>query len=384
MTAVCNTNPDKEHYCKKDAFYITNGGKTNMTKILIAGAGGAPSEGVIRSLLMSEKHEEIIGMGSVPTDLVLSHAKRKYIVPFANDAAYKDELMKILTKEKPTLAHFQNDLEVWHASRIRDDIQSVGTKLFMPEHQVIDTCVSKWKSWVAFKKAGITVPENIFINDEKDLKRAFRELGDHDGKIWLRAERMGGGGMGSIPTNDYDMAKSWIDRYEGWGSFIAAEMLTSQTITWLSIWYEGELIVAQTRKRTGWIHGNRSASGVTGVTKVGTTCSDDAVTEIAVKSIMAVDKKPHGIFGVDLTYDSNGVPNPTEINISRFFTTIYFFTKAGLNMPVIFKDLGIYGEKPHLKKNVNPLPDGLLWLRGMDTEPRLMTHEEMQKELIQL
>lgn len=355
-----------------------------MNKILIGGAGGAPSEGVIRSLLLSDKHEEIIGMGSVPSDLIMSHASRKYVVPYANNPAYEESLIKILEVERPSLIHFQNDLEIWHASKIRDDIQATGTRVFMPEHSVIDTCVSKWKSWKAFRDAGITVPENIFINNEDDLKRAFKELGDEEGKIWLRAESMGGGGMGSIPTNDYEMAKAWINRYDGWGSFIAAQVLTSNTITWLSIWYEGELIVAQTRKRTGWIHGNRSASGVTGVTKVGTTCSNEVVTEIAKKTVYAVDKKPHGIFGVDMTYDKDGVPNPTEINISRFFTTIYFFTKAGLNMPVIFKDLGIYGERPKLEKIVNPLPNDLLWLRGMDVEPMLMTREEIDKGLIQL
>ena len=349
-----------------------------MAKILIGGAGGAPSEGVIKSLLLSEKHEEIIGMGSVPSDLVLSAAKRKYVIPYANTSEYKDELLKLLRYEKPDLIHFQNDLEIYHASLIRDDIMETGTKLFMPSHDVIDTCVHKWDSWLAFKKAGVTVPENIFINCEEDLRRAFKELGDEDGKIWLRANDLGGGGMGSIPTNDYNMAKAWIDRYNGWGNFIAAEMLSSKTVTWLSIWYEGELICAQTRKRTGWIHGNRSASGVTGVTKVGTTCSNDHVTGIAEKTVRAVDSIPHGIFGVDMTYDKNGIPNPTEINISRFFTTILFFTKAGLNMPVIFKDLALYGEKPELEKKINPLPDGLMWLRAMDREPMLATREELE------
>lgn len=355
-----------------------------MAKILIGGAGGAPSEGVINSLLRSAKHEEIIGMGSVPSDLVLSAAKRKYIVPYANTSEYKDELLKVLNKEKPALVHFQNDLEIYHASLIRDDIQETGTKVFMPRHEVIDTCVDKWKSWVAFKKSGVPVPENIFINDESDLKRSFKELSDSNGKIWLRSNDKGGGGIGSIPTNDYDLAKAWINRFDGWGDFIAAEMLTSDTITWLSIWWEGELIVAQTRKRTGWIHGNRSASGVTGVTKVGTTCSDDTVTDIAIKAIKSVDEKPHGIFGVDMTYDKNGIPNPTEINISRFFTTILFFTTAGLNMPEIFKDLAIYGEKPNLDKNINPLPDGLMWLRAMDRVPMLATDKELNNSMISL
>lgn len=135
-----------------------------MAKILIGGAGGAPSEGVIYSLLKSPEKEEIIGMGSAPTDLILSNAVRKYVVPYANDPTYKEELIKILKKEHPDLIHFQNDLEIYYASLIRDDIQAAGTKVFMPRHEVIETCVSKWKSWKAFKKAGITVPENIIEN----------------------------------------------------------------------------------------------------------------------------------------------------------------------------------------------------------------------------
>ena len=81
---------------------------------------------------------------------------------------------------------------------------------------------------------------------------------------------------------------------------------------------------------------------------------------------------------VDIVFAGRSIPNPTEINISRFFTTILFFTKAGLNMPVIFKDLALYGEKPELEKKINPLPDGLMWLRAMDREPMLATHEELE------
>lgn len=353
-----------------------------MNKILVGGAGGAPSEGVIKSLLLSPEQEEIIGTGSEPFDLATSAALRKYVVPYANSSEYKDEFLKIIKIEQPQMVHFQNDAEVYYASLLRDDIQDLGVKVFMPRHEVIDTCVSKWKSWNAFYKAGLTVPMNMFINTPDDLKKAFSELGDSAGTIWLRANDMGGGGIGSIPTNDYSMAKAWIDRYNGWGNFIAAQMLTKDTVTWLSIWWEGELIVAQTRKRTGWAYGNRAASGVTGVTKVGITCSDDVVTDIAIKTVKAVDNKPHGIFGVDMTYDKSGIPNPTEINISRFFTTVFFFTKAGLNMPVIYKDLALYNKKPNLDCVINPLPDGLMWLRTMDREPMLANEEQLKQMII--
>jgi carbamoyl-phosphate synthase large subunit len=353
-------------------------------KILIAGAGGAPSEGVIKSLLISKKNEEIIGMGSEPTDLLLSAAEKKYYIPYANTPEYKSCLLQILEKEKPDLIHFQNDLEIFHASLLRDEIHAAGVKTFMPSHEVIDTCVHKHKTYLKLKDAGIKVPENIMIHNEADLKNAFDTLGDKNGNIWLRASSIGGGGKGALPTNDYTFAKGWINRYKGWGDFVAAEMLTPDTVTWLSIWHEGKLVVAQTRIRKGWTHGNRTVSGVTGVTKVGQTFSDEMVDKIAIDTVKAVSDKPHGIFGVDMAYDFNGIPNPTEINISRFFTTVLFFTEAGLNMPEIFKDLALYNTYPNLEKNINPLPDGLLWLRGMDAKPLLVKNDDFEKNIINL
>lgn len=350
-------------------------------KILIAGAGGAPSEGVIKSLLKSSRKETIIGMGSEVTDLVLSSAHEKFYIPYADTKEYKESLLNILKSEKPNFVHFQNDLEIFHASKFRDEIEKLGVKTFMPSHDVIDTCVHKYKTYLKCKEAGIIVPQNILINTEEDLKRAFEELGDSSGKIWLRASSIGGGGKGALPTNNFTFAKGWIDRYNGWGDFVAAEMLTPNTVTWLSIWHEGELIVAQTRLRKGWTHGNRTVSGVTGVTKVGQTYSDSEVDRISIDTIKAVTSKPHGIFGVDMAYDKNGIPNPTEINISRFFTTVLFFTEAGLNMPEIFKNIALYSEFPALNKKINPLADGMMWLRGMDTLPALMT-EEIIKENI--
>ena len=352
-----------------------------MAKILIAGAGGAPSEGVIHSIHRGRKREYVIGMGSEPTDLVLSVASEKFYVPYADKPDYKACLLKILETQQPEFVHFQNDLEIFQASLMRDEITNCGVKLFMPNHQVIDTCVHKYKSYLAFKAAGLPVPENQMINDEGDLRRALAELGDDCGKIWLRSSSIGGGGKGAIPTASFEMARAWIDHHNGWSDFIAARMLSSSTVTWLSIWYEGELVVAQARERRGWTHGNRSISGVTGVTKIGVTCDDEKVTDVAIAAIKAVSTKPHGIFGVDMAYDKQGVPNPTEINISRFFTTVLFFTEAGLNLPEIFKDIVLYNEFPKLKKTINPLANGLLWLRGMDVVPRLITQDSISKEI---
>jgi carbamoyl-phosphate synthase large subunit len=90
-----------------------------------------------------------------------------------------------------------------------------------------------------------------------------------------------------------------------------------------------------------------------------------------LRAIRAIDGRPHGIFSVDMTYDEQGVPNPTEINIGRFFTTHLFFTRAGLNLPHLFVKAA-YGEPlPQLSTRVNPLKPGLAWVRGMDFLPIL-------------
>jgi hypothetical protein len=353
-----------------------------MAKIVITGAGSAQSNGVINCLL-KDPNDTVVGLGADVYDLMLCRARKKYLVPHSTQSEYKDKLLNILREEKPDMIHFQHDLELSVALKFKDEIKSMGIKMFVPDYDTIDTCVYKYKSWQKFKLAGIKVPENIIINNEDDLKRAFSELGDDDGKIWLRAMSIGGGGKGSFPTNDFESACQWISQRNGWGDFVAAEMLTQESVTWLSIWNEGELVVAQTRKRNGWAHSSLSLSGVTGVTKIGETCSSPVVDEIAIKSVKAVSKIPHGIYGVDMTYDREGIANPTEINISRFFTTIQFFAEAGLNMPIILKDLCLYNKLPDLPNKLNPLKNGLLWLRAMDCEPRLTTIQEIQSEIVE-
>jgi carbamoyl-phosphate synthase large subunit len=263
-------------------------------------------------------------MGSDRDDLVLSIAHNKYLVPKAIEESYFSELMKVVEKEKPDFVHAQNDREVLELSKFREELAKMGTRTFLPDHKTIEVCVDKWKSYCAFKAAGIKVPKNSKILNEEDLRNAFKELANEKGFIWLRSNEIGGGGIGALPTNDYLFAKKWIDHHKGWSRFLAAEMLTPATVTWSSIWHEGTLVVAQTRSRGGWVHGNRTLSGVTGVTKVGQTTSSPLVDDIALAAIKSVDSCPHGIFSVDMAYDSEGIPNPTEINIARFFTTVYF------------------------------------------------------------
>jgi carbamoyl-phosphate synthase large subunit len=339
----------------------------------LGGAGGAPTNNVIWSLRESGT-EFLIGASSQPADLYLADVDERYWVPAAKALDNEEKLTELVAQVRPDLMHFQHDFEIRAVSRFRDRLLEAGIRLYMPSDEVIENCVDKAASYQIWRAEGIRVPQTFMINSEDDLKKAFDSLG---GRVWLRATE-GGGGRGALPTDSYDFARLWIQRFNGWGAFTAAQLLTAQTVTWLSIWFEGDLVVAQTRRRKGWGFGDRTLSGVTGVTAVGETWSDEAVTRIAMDSICAIDRKPHGIYGVDMTYDDAEIPNPTEINISRFFTTVYFFTAAGLNMPRIFVDIALYRKFPSLDKKINPLPDGLMWIRGMDQRPKLLRSEEFR------
>ena len=344
-----------------------------MKRVLVTGAGGTPSKNFIQSLREAPESFHLIGVDADKYYLCRAETDEKFLVPHANDNLYLDVLIDILGETKAEFIHAQPDAEVFVISKNRNKL---GVLSFLPIHKTVEICQSKLESYIMWKKAGLKVPETIKINNEEDLKKAFVKLGK---PLWIRAIYSSGAGRGSLRVDKYHMAKAWIDFYDGWGNFIASEYLSLQTVTWMSIWKDGELLIAQGRKRLYWELASRAPSGVTGITGAGVTVSDPTVDEIAQGAIFAIDKNPSGIFSVDMTYDANAVPNPTEINIGRFFTTHYFFTKAGLNMPYIYVKLA-YGEKPpKIEKRINPLPPDLCWIRGVDFIPNLTTTEQISK-----
>ncbi len=346
-----------------------------MARIYIGGAGGAPSNGFIRSLRESSRDDYLIGASCVASDLLLADVDQRHLVPPALDPAHAEVVPALLRETGADFIHAQNDFEVRALSRLRDRLDEIGVRYYLPDAEVVENCVDKQRSWAIWHAAGLRVPDTLLLHSAADLKRAFATLGE---RIWLRATE-GGGGRGALPADDFEFARLWIERHAGWGHFTASRLLSADSVTWLSIWHRGELVVAQTRKRLSWNFADRTLSGVTGITGVGQTLSDSQVDRVALDAIGAIDPCPHGIYAVDLTYDFSGYPNPTEINIGRFFTTHLFFTRAGLNLPQIYCDIALDGDFPALERRINPLPDDLLWIRGMDVEPVLTTLEAFER-----
>lgn len=333
-------------------------------RVLITGCGGPAAIGFTKSLQKTNAYT-FVGTDSNINSMPFSPIHEKYLVPKATDPSYIENINNIVSDEKVNFLHAQPDPEVLVISKER---KRLCVPTFLPSHKTVEICQDKYKSFLEWERAGIEMPQTHFLHTLKDLETAFNELPK---PFWIRATS-GAGGRGSLIVDNIDKARVWIDYWKGWGSFMASELLPNRLLTWQSIWKDGELVCAQSRERLSWAMGNATASGVSGMTGVGKTISRKDLDTIAEKAIFAIDKKPNGIFGVDLKENAKGIPCPTEINIGRFFTTIQFFTELGLNMPDIYVKLALGDKIPKIKKRYNMLPDDYYWLRSADSEPILL------------
>lgn len=347
-----------------------------MKCILTTACGGPSTLSFTRSLRDADpekKKYHIVGTDCDKYNIHRAEVDKAYLCPKATDPAYIPFIKHLINKENIHFLHSQPEIEAFTIGKHRDEILSTGCKLFMPSQETIELLRDKGKSFKLWKEAGIQVPETLAIYNEGDLNRAYDKFGQD---IWIR-ETVGAAGKGSLSRPPYQMALAHINERNIWGKTIAAEHLTTDTITWQSIWREGKLVVAQGRRRLYWAFGNRAQSGVTGLTGAGVTVSDPELDELAIKCITAADPKPHGIFSVDFTYDKSGVPNPTEINIAKFFTTHHFITKTGCNMPETLVELA-FDEYKGSYNILNPCKQDMYWIRGIDVVPILLHEGEIK------
>jgi len=352
-----------------------------VKRILATACGGPSTLSFTRSLRDADpdnKKYYIVGTDCDKYNIQRSEVDKTYLCPKATDSKYIPFIKRIIQKEKINFLHSQPEIEAYMIGKNRADIISTGCRLIMPKQDTIDLLRDKSQSYDIWKDAGIKVPENIIINNKDDLKSAFEQFGT---EIWIR-ETIGAAGKGSLSRPTYEEALAHIESKNMWSHTVAAEHLgnSQDTITWQSIWYKGDLVVAQGRKRLYWAFSNRSQSGVTGLTGTGITVNDSRLDELAILCIKSADNVPHGIFSVDFTCDNKGVPNPTEINISKFFTTHHFITKAGCNMPDILVQLA-FDEYEGPFGVLNPCESDMLWIRGIDVLPILKHKNEIDAKV---
>lgn len=350
-----------------------------MKRILVTGAGGSASYNFVKSLRDNPNKEKIyvVGVDTSKYHMELSPLDKRYIVPFYTESGYIDEINKIIKTEKINFIHMQPDGEVNYISENREKIHA---KTFLPSDKTIKICQDKMLFNSTLREKGVPVPEAYMINNYSDLKKGLQNLLKYNQKVWLRATK-GAGSKASLPINDFEHAKMWIDYWQkmkgiGLGDFMISEFLPGKEYAFQSVWKNGRLIMSQSRERMEYVFGHLMPSGQSSSPSVAKTVNNDEVNKTAYDAVKSVDNNANGIFCVDLKTDKNNMIKVIEVNAGRFFTTSYFFSQAGINMPYYYLRLGM-GEK--IDKNIkkfNNLEEDLYWVRMIDMGYKLIKGDE--------
>ena len=339
----------------------------------MTGAGGPAGVNFVRSLRAAETPYYIVGTDIDRYHLEWPDVDAAYEAPRSNDPGYVDFLNQVIEREQIELVHPQPDGEVRVISESRDEIDA---RTFLPAKEAIRICQDKHESARVWAEANVQRTEAILIGSREDLERAAEQLGL---PFWLRATE-GAGGLGSTPVDHVDVGWHWIQYWRMRGKdwkFVAHELLGGRNLAFTSLWKDGEIVCSQVRERLEYIYPYLAPSGVTGTPVRAVTRKRPDVDEIATRAVKAIDDNASGVWSVDLKEDSEGVPRPTEVNCGRFFTTSYFFTAAGVNIPDMYVRLGFGETLPDLPP-YSLLDEGIHWIRHIDCPAVLRTDADLR------
>lgn len=339
----------------------------------MSGAGGRLGVLHARALKQADPSLYLIGIDADPIRITRAETDEVHLVPRASDPAYIPVVAQVVlqTDADLLLTNVTADIPAISAGRDR-----LGCTTFLPDHETVMLCEDKAASNAVWQKAGVPVPSSMRINDQGDLKQAFDEYGE---KIWLRAV-VGSGASGALPVSDMESAISWINLNKGWGRFMAAELLGPQTVSWESVWSNGELVVAQSRRRLYWEFGRIAMSGVSGIAGAGEAIADPEIDQVGLAAVRAVAERPNGVLGVDVAYDMEGNPKVTEINPGRFMSgaSCHFASKF-FNVPYAAVQAAFGEDGGFQRPLLNPVTPGTIFVSGLDRVPVFTTRFEIEQ-----
>jgi len=349
-------------------------------RILVTGAGTGASNNLVRSLKAQDRTLFVAGCNH--DRFVLKHGTfdRFYLTPATSDPRFPSALLDLATTERLDLLIPTTDADVMALSDLRD---TLGRRVFLPDHAVIRLCQDKYDLTEALRARGIPAPETYAVTDVNALGELFDRLGG-DGPIWCRA-RTGSRSLGAAPMMRPDQAQAWILYWEEMrgvpaSSFTLSEYLPGRDFLCQSLWKDGALVLANTFERLSYFGGENSPSGVSSLSSLAKTVVDPRLVDVCRRAIEAVAPGASGAFSIDLKENRRGVPCITEINAGRFFIGMTAFSHVGKhNMPAVFLRLAC-GERVDLHEEYDAV-EGYYLVRDLDNPPGVFQEDELFEEV---
>jgi biotin carboxylase len=349
-----------------------------VTTVLVLGAGGSAAANMIDALRRAAGGYRVVGADASPVKLHLSAADERVVVPRADRAGYIEAVTCAVQRWSCEVVHAQPDPEVIAVGAARDRI---GARTYLPPQDVLELAGDKLRFAQQMRAAGVTVPDAATYESASSVVEVTEALLAHHERVWVRA-RVGAGARASLPVRTGVQADAWIrwwvdERNMRVADFMVSEMLPGREFAYQSVWQDGMLVAGQARERVEYLYGHLTPSGQTSTPSVARTVDEPAVDDLAIRAIRALDPVPRGAYCVDIKESADGVPNITEINAGRFFTTSNFFAAAGLNMPDMLIRCAL-GDRLSAVGS-SPLPADLYWIRMVDMGYVLVPGDELDR-----
>jgi glutathione synthase/RimK-type ligase-like ATP-grasp enzyme len=347
-----------------------------VTTVLVLGAGGSAAANVVDSLRRANHHYSLVGADASSVRLHLSLCDDRIVIPRAGDPSYAEQLKAAARNWHCDVVHPQADADVLAVGRIRDTLRAAT---YLPSQSTLELAADKLAFADRLWSASVPAPETAACDSLLDVAQATEKLlGSHE-RVWVRA-RAGAGARASLPVRSGSQTEAWVqwwtdERDLSPSDFMLSEFLPGREFAYQSIWQDGELVAGQTRERIEYLYGHVTPSGQTSTPAIARTVREEAIDDVAVTAIRALDPKPRGVYCVDLKESADGHPKVTEINVGRFFTTSNFFAAAGLNMPDLLMRCAL-GEQP-ARRGSSPLEPNLYWVRMVDMGYVLVPGDEL-------
>lgn len=345
-------------------------------RLLIMGAGGGPSNNLIRSLRLGDPSFHIVGCHRDRFTLRQSSADRSYLIPPADHPAFVESLNALIEKEDIGLLIPNSDADVRAIAACRAEI---ACRVFLPRPEVIDLCQDKYRLSAFLETRGIRVPATCPVSSVDNLEALFDKLPPH-APLWCRL-RTGQGGMGAMLVKSPEQARSWIRYWEEMRGipptmFTLSEYLPGRDFACQALFKAGRLVLIKSYERLTYLGAGAHPAGFSTLAALSKTVFAPQVVEVCAAAVRALDADVSGVFCFDARENRSGLPCLTEINPGRFGLSTSIFDIPGRHNTASTYVRLAFDEAVDLVDEYDAV-EGYYLVRDYDTVPAVIHADEL-------
>ena len=348
-----------------------------MINVLITGVGGPTPLGIAKSLLMNnnEYNINLIGVDADPLAPGLYNNKlfsKTYRVPDASHQDYWPVITGLIQKENIHFAIPVPETEIIEWAKFLKE-NTLSCQTLIPDYEIAQFLFNKLRVSEALVDHGLA-PETHELHDIDDAKLIGDKLGY---PYWVRV-KSGAGALGSFKINRQRDIENWLKVNPGKTGFIASPFLPGRNYACKILLNEGDVVMAATGERIGYLLSSSAPSGISGMCAHGRLINDTDLFERAKKALDIIfnqfGKKPHGMFTIDSKASQDNIPYITEINL-RAVSFTHAFSMAGANFAK--KTLEVFYLNQDYKSHFHYFDKDYRFIRGVDSDLFLIEEEKL-------